>query len=109
MVMGPPDGPGAIVAQVFEKHGLQAPTTPLYMETVWSALEVIRHSDLIGIIPRALAQWASEDIRMVPVIEALPTVRIHAITPSKTILTPAARALISAIRARAASLTRGSA
>ena len=102
MVMGPPDGPGAIVGQVFEKYGLQAPATPLYLETVWSALEVIRHSDLIGFIPRPLALWAAQGIAVAPVVEVLPLLRIHAITSKKTILTPAARALISAIRASAA-------
>jgi hypothetical protein len=42
-----------------------------------------------------------------PVAEALPLLRIHAITSRKTILTPAARALISAIRASAAGHQRG--
>lgn len=107
MVMGPPQGPGAIVGQVFEKHGLQPPATPLYLETVWSALEVIRHSDLIGFIPRPLAEWSAQDIAVAPVAEALPLLRIHAITSRKTILTPAARALISAIRASAAGHQRG--
>jgi LysR family transcriptional regulator, regulator of abg operon len=103
MVMGPPDGPGAIVSQVFERHGLPAPATPLFLNSVWSALEVIGHTDLMGIIPRPVAQWASRDISIVPVSETLPVIRIHAISPSKTILTPAARALLSAIRASAAS------
>jgi len=103
MVMGPRGGPGAIVGQVFGQYGFQAPTTPLYLETVWSALEVIRHSDLVGFIPRPLAEWAAADICVPPLRESFPLLRIHAITPSKTILTPAARALISAIRASAAS------
>lgn len=102
MVMGPPGGPGAIVGQVFEKNGLRPPATVLYLETVWSALEVIRHSDLIGFIPKPLALWAAQDIAVAPVAEVLPILRIHAITSKKTILTPAARALISAIRASAA-------
>jgi len=102
MVMGPPSGPGAIVGQVFEKYGLQAPATPLYLQTVWSALEVIQHSDLIGFIPRPLAKWAAQNIAVAPIAESLPVLRIHAITSKKTVLTPAARALISAIRASAA-------
>lgn len=106
MVMGPPGGPGAIVAQVFERHGLRAPATPLYLGTVWSALEVIGHTDLMGIIPRPVAQWAAQDLCIVPVSEALPMLRIHAFTPSKTVLTPAARALLSAIRASAGSRVR---
>ncbi len=102
MVMGPPGGPGAIVGSVFQKNGLKPPTTPLFLETVWSALEVIRHSDLIGFIPRPLALREGKDIVVVPVAETLPSLRIHAITTRKTILTPAGRALISAIRASAA-------
>jgi DNA-binding transcriptional LysR family regulator len=101
MVMGPPEGPGAIVSKVFEQQGLQPPDTPLYLESVWSALEVIRHSDLIGFIPKPLVLWSAKDIAVAPVAETLPHVRIHAITSKKTILTPAARALISAIRASA--------
>jgi LysR family transcriptional regulator, regulator of abg operon len=102
MVMGPPGGPGAIVGAVFGKHGLNAPTTPLFLETVWSALEVIRHSDMIGVIPRHLALREASQIVAVPVAETLPLIRIHAITTSKTILTPAARALLSAIRVSSA-------
>ena len=103
MIMGPRGGPGAIVAQVFRKAALLPPATPLFLETVWSALEVIRHTDLIGIIPKPLALWAAQDIAIAPIAESLPSLRIHAITPAKSILTPAARALISAIRASAAS------
>jgi DNA-binding transcriptional LysR family regulator len=101
MVMGPPRGPGAITEKVFGQHGLKAPGTPLYLETVWSALEVIKHTDVIGFIPRPLAEAASGAIRIVPVRESLPQLKIHAITPAKAILTPAARALMSAIRASA--------
>lgn len=107
MVMGPRAGPGAIVEKVFGRHGFKPPTTPLYLETVWSALEVIKHSNLVGFLPSPLAQWAAADISIVPVIEKIPPIRIHAITPSKAILTPAARALMSAIRASAASRTEG--
>lgn len=103
MVMGPPGGPGAIVAKTFGKYGLKPPTTPLFLETVWSALEVVKHTDLIGFIPKALALSAAQDICTVPITETVPTVRIDAITPRKAILTPAARALMSAIRASAAS------
>jgi LysR family transcriptional regulator of abg operon len=102
MVMGPPKGPGAIVSTVFEQFGLSAPASPLYLQTVWSALEVIRHTDLIGFIPRHLALREAKDIVVVPVREKLPTIRIHAITLKNTLLTPAGRALISAIRASAA-------
>ncbi|MEY2803703.1 MAG: hypothetical protein RL657_1039 [Pseudomonadota bacterium] len=103
MVMGPPKGPGAIVSTVFEQFGLRAPASPLYLQTVWSALEVIRHTDLIGFIPRHLALRESKDMVVVPLTEKLPTIRIHAITLKNTLLTPASRALISAIRTCAAS------
>lgn len=103
MVMGPPGGPGAIVDKTFAKYGLQPPATPLYLETVWSALEVIKHTDLIGFIPRALALSAADQISIVPIAETLPRIKIDIITASQAILTPAARALISAIRASAAS------
>lgn len=106
MVMGPPGGPGAIVNKIFSKYGLKAPATPLYLETVWSALEVIKHTDLIGFIPKPLAMDAADRISIVPIAETVAPLRIHAITPSKAILTPAARALISAIRGSAASWQR---
>lgn len=103
MVMGPPGGPGAIVAKVFGQHGLKPPSTPLFLETVWSALEVIKHTDLIGFIPKPLALAAASEISIVAVAETVPSLKIDAIVPGKAILTPAARALMSAIRASAAS------
>lgn len=103
MVMGPPGGPGAIVAKTFSDHKLQAPATPLYLQTVWSALEVIKHTDLIGFLPKPLVQSAGGEICIVPVTERVPSLKINAITPAKALLTPAARALMSAIRASAAS------
>lgn len=102
MVMGPRGGPGAIVEKVFGRYGLKAPSTPVYLETVWAALEVIKHSNIIGFMPAPLARWAENEITIVPVVEKIPPLRIHAITSSTAILTPAARALLSAIRASAA-------
>lgn len=107
MVMGPPGGPGAIVTEIFESYGLQPPATPLFLETVWSALEVIRHSDLIGFIPRPLAQRGGNEIAIAPVVEKLPNLGIHIIVPGKSILTPAGRALASAIRANVAARPGG--
>ena len=103
MVMGPPGGPGAIVSEIFETYGLKPPATPLFLETVWSALEVIRHSNLIGFIPGPLAQRGIDDISIVPVAEKLPSLGIHIILPGKSILTPAGRALVSAIRTNVSS------
>ncbi|MEN9773086.1 MAG: hypothetical protein RL322_156 [Pseudomonadota bacterium] len=62
---------------------------------------VSQHTDVIGFIPRPLDEAAADAIRIVPVKEPLPKLHIHAITPAKAILTPAARALMSAIRASA--------
>lgn len=101
MVMGPPEGPGAIVEKVFRKNGLKPPKTLLYLETVWAAMEVIKHSQLVGFIPRPLAQRARDELDVVPVAEALPPIAIDAILPATAILTPAARALMSAVRASA--------
>jgi DNA-binding transcriptional LysR family regulator len=85
---------------------LPPPETAVYVETVWSALEVIKHSNVIGFIPGPLARGTVEEICIVPVAEKIPPVKIHAITTSAGILTPAARALMSAIRACAAANKR---
>lgn len=106
MVMGPPEGPGAIVDKVFKKHGLKPPNTQLYVDTVWAALEMIKHSQLVGFIPKPLAEWAQDDIAIVPVTEKLPDLRIDIIIASTAILTPAARALVSAVRASASAWQR---
>jgi len=107
MVMGPPGGPGAIVEKVFSKNGLKPPSTPVYLETVWAALEVIKHSNLVGFMPGPLARWAAEEISIVRLAEKIPSIKIHAITQGAAILTPAARALMSAIRASAAARGKG--
>jgi len=107
MVMGPRGGPGAIVEKVFGRYGLKAPSTPVYLETVWAALEVIKHSNIVGFMPSLLARWAADEISIVPVVEKIPPLKIHAITSSTAILTPAARALMSAIRASAAAKGKG--
>lgn len=106
MVMGPPGGPGAIVEKTFSKYGFKPPSTPLFLETVWSALEVVKHTDLIGFIPRPLALSAADGISIVPIAETVPSIKIDAIVAAKAILTPAARALMSAIRASASSRHR---
>jgi DNA-binding transcriptional LysR family regulator len=37
----------------------------------WSALKVVRHSDLIGFVPRPLGKWAAKDIAVAPVAPEL--------------------------------------
>jgi hypothetical protein len=37
-------------------HKLQPPAMPLYLQTVGSALEVVKHTDLIGFLPRACSE-----------------------------------------------------
>ncbi|MES2191000.1 MAG: LysR substrate-binding domain-containing protein [Pseudomonadota bacterium] len=103
MITGPVEGPGDIVKKLFAQHGIAPPATPVSLDTVWAALEVIKHSNLVGLIPRLMIESAKDEVVIIPVSEDIAPVRIEVITAKTAILTPAARALLSAVRASAMS------
>jgi DNA-binding transcriptional LysR family regulator len=98
--MGPMNGPGAVVAQFFASHGLDAPRCKVTLDTVWSAIEMISRTGFVGWVPKPIAESALDRVRIVRIREALPPLQIGLITRTDTLLTTAARALISAVRAR---------
>jgi len=104
IIMGPMHGPGAVVAQLFESHGIAPPRCKVTLDTVWSAIEMIRRTGFVGWVPRPIAESALDRVRIVRVREALPPLQIGLITRTDTLLTTAARALMSAIRARSRQL-----
>ncbi len=100
IIMGPAHGPGAVVAEIFVRNGIEPPTCKVTLDTVWSAIEMISRTGFVGWVPRPIAESALDRIRIVRIREALPPLRIGLITRADTRLTTAARALVSAIRAR---------
>ena len=95
------NGPGAVVAQLFESHGLDPPRCKVTLDTVWSAIEMISRTGFVGWVPKPIAESALDRVRIVRIREALPPpLQIGLITRTDTLLTTAARALISAVRAR---------
>ena len=100
IIMGPMNGPGAVVAQLFASHGLDAPRCKVTLDTVWSAIEMISRTGFVGWVPKPIAESALDRVRIVRIREALPPLQIGLITRTDTLLTTAARALISAVRAR---------
>jgi DNA-binding transcriptional LysR family regulator len=104
IIMGPVQGPGAVVAQLFESYGIEPPLCKVTLDTVWSAIEMISRTGFVGWVPKPIAESALERIRIVKVREALPPLKIGLITRVDTQLTTAARALISAVRARSRQL-----
>ena len=106
LIMGPDDGPGAVLGEIFASHHIDAPHSQVTLDTVWSALEMIRRSGFVGFIPRPIAESAREQVRIIRVREALPPLQISLIAETGTQLTSAARALISAVRARSRQFDR---
>lgn len=102
LVTGPVGGPGAIVHELFRQHSLTPPACTLYLETIFSAVEMIKHTDLAGLLPAPVAAAAGDAIRIVPIREKIEPLRLSIVTPTRTILTPAARALVSAVTAMSA-------
>lgn len=108
IIMGPLNGPGAVVAQLFASHGLSPPRCKVTLDTVWSAIEMISRTRFVGWVPRPIAESALDRVRIVRIREALPPLQIGLITRTDTLLTTAARALVSAIRTRSRQLPRAS-
>jgi LysR family transcriptional regulator, regulator of abg operon len=103
IVTGPASGPGAVVEQLFRKHRLTPPRCVIYLETIFSAVEMIKHTHLAGLLPAPVAAAAGDSIRAVPIRERCEPLSLCMVIPTRTMLTPAARALVSAVRATSAS------
>lgn len=106
IIMGPTNGPGAVISQLFASHGLEPPRCKVTLDTVWSAMEMISQTQFVGWVPKPIAESALDRIRTVKIREALPPLQIGLITRTDTQLTTAARALISAVRTRSRQLHR---
>ncbi len=104
IIMGPMHGPGAVVAEIFTRHGIEPPPCKVTLDTVWSAIEMISRTGFVGWVPRPIAESALDRIRIVRIRETLPPLKIGLVTRTDTQLTTAARALISAIRTRSRQL-----
>jgi DNA-binding transcriptional LysR family regulator len=100
IVTGPRGGPGAVVEETFCAHGLAPPSCTTYLGTAWAALEMIKNTDLVAFVPRLVAQ-AEAGVQVIRVPEQAPQQRICLLFRRESVLTPAAGALLSAIRASA--------
>ena len=101
IVTGPYAGPGAVIERTFVKYGIAAPRYSMLCDSVAAALHMLAHSELVSFVPRppaVLAERAGEVV-IVPVKERAEPVTISVFMPAQAILTPAAQALVSAIRA----------
>lgn len=107
IVTGPAQGPGAVVEDLFRSHQLTPPPCAIYLETIFSAVEMVRHTDLVGLLPAPVAAAAGDTVRIVPIREKCEPLRISIVMPVRTILTPAASALVSAIRTTSARWRQG--
>lgn len=99
VVTGPAQGPGAVVADLYRRNDLAPPAQSIYLETVSSAVEMIRHTEFAGLLPAPVAAAAGDSLVVVPVRKRCEPLRMGIAVPARAILTPAARALVSAIRA----------
>jgi len=106
IIMGPTNGPGAVVSQLFASYGIEPPRCKVTLDTVWSAIEMISQTRFVGWVPKPIAESALDRVRTVKIREALPPLQIGLITRTDTQLTTAARALISAVRVRSRQLQR---
>jgi DNA-binding transcriptional LysR family regulator len=100
VIAGPLTGPGAIIERTFLAHGFEAPQCVIHCASAIVATEVIAHSDMLTMIPLRLVEQSRvhRQIRVVRVRESLPRADISLILRERSILTPAAQALVSAIR-----------
>lgn len=103
LVAGPLGGTGSMVEQLFSRHKITPPATNVYLDTIWGSIEVIKQSNLVALLPRILLEKSSQDIAIIPVAEDIRPIQIEVMTAKMAILTPAARALLSAVRASAMS------
>lgn len=106
IITGPLNGPGAVVNRVFRSHGITPPQAKVTLDTVWAAIEMISHTGFVGSVPRPIAEAAQDKVRIVKIREELPPLQISLITRAGVQLTTAARALVSAIRARSKQISR---
>lgn len=99
MVTGPLHGPGAVHEQAFLDAGLEPPTCVTHCESVGSAFQIIEHSNVASFVPRTLAEeaQAAKLVSIVDVKEKLPSLQISIFLPAQKILTPAGKALYSAV------------
>lgn len=109
IITGPVNGPGSTVRQFFLDHGIEPPRCSVALDTVWAAIDMVSHDGFVGSVPKPIAEAAAERIRVVKIRESLPPLTICLMTRAGVQLTNAARALVSALRARSARLGRASA
>jgi DNA-binding transcriptional LysR family regulator len=102
IITGPLNGPGAAVRQLFLDHGMTPPHCGVALDTVWAAIDMVSHNGFVGSVPRPIAEAAGSRIRILKIREEMPPLTICLITQAGVQLTTAARALVSAVRARSA-------
>lgn len=106
IITGPVNGPGSMIRQFFLDQGIEPPRCRVALDTVWAAIDMVSHNGFVGSVPKPIAEAAADRVRVVRIREPLPPLTICLMTQAGVQLTNAARALISAMRARSARLSR---
>ncbi len=109
LVLGPPNGPGAVIGEAFELVGLGRPRFVVTSDSFTAAQALIRETDLLATMPLRLLAPGGQlggTLVHVPIAEAIREARVSLITRADVPLTPAAQAFVAHVR-RAARLLVG--
>jgi len=96
----PCEGPGDVICRTFTAQGLPPPVPVMHCDSAVSALEFVAETDLLAMLPRRLIEVGRlrDALRLVPVQEPIAAAAVCLVYRRDAIPTPAARALMAAIR-----------
>lgn len=96
----PSPGPGAVMEMAFRQAGLPAPTPVMICESLLALPDMVAHSRLFTTLPVALYERApaSLGLRVVPLLDPIPTLQIAILKMKSVPLTPAAQELLRWVR-----------
>lgn len=91
-----PRGPGAIIRDAFERHGLPEPELGIVCESFLALPGIVAHSDMLTTMPRGLYEGNAYRDRLciLPIEDRLPSPTIFVLRRHDLPLTPAAAGLI---------------
>lgn len=91
-----PRGPGAIIRDAFERHGLPEPKPGIVCESFLALPGIVAHSDMLTTMPRGLYEGNAfrDRLCVLPIEDSLPSPTIFVLRRHDLPLTPAAAGLI---------------
>lgn len=101
----PSPGPGAVIEMAFREAGLEAPKPVMICESLFALPDMVARSKLFTTLPVALYERAPQTLglRIVPIQDWIPTLKIAILRMENVPLTPAALELLNAVRLAARS------